>query len=176
MKRAGAAAWLLLLFVSAACRRGASAPAEAARPSPPDQIIGQFTMDSFAKGAHAWTLESPKAYVYEPEKRVDVDQPRIRFYDKDRPGALMTAGKGRFRTDNRDLFAWDGVVITSTDGARLQSDWMKYASARDVVVSTAPVTLTRGSSVVRGIGWEAKPDLSHMVVHHQTVEWSGDRK
>ncbi len=175
MRRAGSL--VLALLLAAACRRGEpSSDAPEAKATPPDQIIASFAMDSYAKGAREWVLESPKAFVYEADKRVDVDRPHIRFYRNEKPGSVVEAGRGRLHTDSRDLEAWNGVVMVSTEGARLESPSMDYKSAQDLVVSTAPVVVTRGSSVIRGVGWEAKPDMSHMVVHHQTVEWSGPDK
>jgi LPS export ABC transporter protein LptC len=159
----------LLLLAAAACRRGPAAPE--AKPSAPDQVIAQFTMDNFQQGAREWTLEAPRAFVFEAEKRVEVEKPHIRFYDKGRPGASLDAGRGRFFTDRRDLRAWDGVVMVSTDGARLESPWMDYDADKDLVTSTAPVTVTRQRSVLRGVGWEAKPDLSKVVVKRQTLEY-----
>jgi LPS export ABC transporter protein LptC len=158
-----------LSLVMWGCGRPSSGEAEKVSAAP-DQIIGQFTMDNFTGKGREWTLESPKAYVFEPQERVDVDAPHIRFYDEGKPGALLEAGKGRFHTGRKDLRAWDGVVMISTDGARLESDWMNYDAVQDLVTSTAPVTVTRGRSVLRGIGWEAKPDMSRVVVRKQRVE------
>lgn len=165
---------LALALAAAGCSPGGRAPsADASRQAMPDQVIAQFSMENFVQGGREWTLESPKAYVYEVENRVDVDRPRIRFYEKGRPGAVMDAGRGRFFTDSRDLRAWDGVVMVSTDGAKVESPWMEYRAQEDVIESTAPVTVTRQRSVLRGVGWRAKPDLSLVVVKNQVLEYSG---
>ena len=63
------------------------------------------------------------------------------------------------------------MVLVSTDGARVESPCMDYHADLDQVTSTASVTVYRNASVLRGVGWEAKPDLSHVVVHHQKVEY-----
>lgn len=170
MNEARAAA-LLLALAAGACSSDRGPAANA--PSIPDQIIVDFTMDNFAQNTREWKLESPKAYVYEKENRVEVEQPHIRFYDNGRPGATMDAGRGRFFTDSRSLRAWDGVVMVSTDGARVESPWMDYNAKADLVTSTAAVTVTRQRSVLRGVGWQAKPDLSKVVVRNQTLEYVG---
>lgn len=161
----------LFSLALAGCRR--AGPAAEPKDVPPDQVIAQFTMDNFSGAGREWTLTSPKAYIYEPDNRLEVEQPHIQFYEKGRPGAVMDAGRGRFFTDRRDLRAWDGVVMVSTDGARLESPWMDYDATADLVTSTAPVTVTRPNTVLRGVGWEAKPDLSRVVVKNQTLEYTG---
>jgi LPS export ABC transporter protein LptC len=167
----------LVFLLAAACRRGRGGSAgQESKPAVPDQVIGDFSMDNYDLGVRAWRLESPRAFVYEPEKKVELVRPHIRFYDKGRPGTVLEAGRGLLRTDRKDMRAWDGVVMVSTTGARLESPWMDYQAAEDRVVSTAPVTVTRGKSVMRGVGWEAKPDLSRLVVRHQTVEWVEEKR
>ncbi len=164
----------LILLPAAGCRRASRPPAGVAatvKPSVPDQVIAQFTVDNYTKGEHTWNLESPKAFVFEPEKRVDLDNPHIRFFEKGKPGAKMDAGKGSYFTDTGNLRSWDGVVLVSSDGARVESPSMDYNASLDKVTSTAAVTVYRIDSVLRGVGWEAKPDLSHVVVHHQKVEY-----
>jgi len=52
----------------------------------------------------------------------------------------------------------------------LESDWVRYEKQADRFVSTAPVTVTRGRSIVKGVGWEARSDLSDMVVREQRGE------
>lgn len=164
---------LLAALVLCGCGRSSPPVNGAAEGSaPPDQIIGDFTMDNYTGSGREWTLKSPKAYVFEPQKRVEVETPRIQFFDDGKPGAQLEAGMGRFHTGKKNLRAWDGVVMVSTDGARLESEWMFYDAKKDLVTSTAPVTVTRGRSVLRGVGWEAKSDMSRVVVRNQTVEIS----
>jgi hypothetical protein len=67
--------------------------------------------------------------------------------------------------------------MVSTDGARLNSDWLQYVAEKDRIVSTAPVTIVRRGSVIRGVGWEAAPDLSEVFIKRQRVEIDdADRK
>jgi LPS export ABC transporter protein LptC len=165
-----AALFLGALLGGCQSKRGAAA-GNAEKPAAPDQIISQFTVDNVVDGERKWVLDSPKAYVYEAEKHVDIDYPKIRFLDNGRPGTLMQAGRGRYFTETGSLQSWDGVVLVSTEGALVESPSMNYDARRDLVTSTAPVTVTREDSVLRGIGWEAKPDMSRVIVHHQTVEY-----
>lgn len=127
-------------------------------------------MDSYNGAQRQWTLRSPHADLFDRDHRVDLVQPHVRFFSNGQSGSVVTAAKGRLDTDTKDFWAGGGVVMVSTDGVHLESDWVRYEKALDHFVSTAPVTVTRGRSIVRGIGWEARSDLSDMVIRDQRGE------
>ncbi|MGQ0644600.1 MAG: LPS export ABC transporter periplasmic protein LptC [Elusimicrobiota bacterium] len=167
---------LAAAFLAApACRQPSSKAAAdgADSASLPEQTIHGFTLEAFVDGRLDWRLSSPRADLFERENSVAVDKPTVRFFEDGRPGARMQAGRGRVDTESKDMWAWDDVVVVSTDGARLESDWMRYISASDRLVSTAPVTVVRAGSTARGVGWEASADLSEVVIHRQRVEIEG---
>lgn len=136
----------------------------------PDQVIREFRMDTYAKGALAWSLTAPEARMYDASQRADLDKPEVRFFQDRRPGSVVTAAYGDMNTRTRDMGAGGGVVIVSTEGARLETPWMRYDSQKDLLFSTAAVVMTRGRSVVRGVGWSARPDFSEMEVRRQRGE------
>jgi len=131
-------------------------------------------MDSFNGSHREWTLQSPSADIFERKNRVDVFQPRLKFFNRGVPGATLRADRGRLDTASRDMWADGSVVMVSTDGVRLETDFMRYDSASDRFLSTAPVTLTRGASRVTGVGWEARPDLSEMIVRQERGELASE--
>ncbi len=175
--RASWAAGFLAVLLSAC--RGASAPS-----GPPDspsgpratQTVDDFAIDAFVEGRRNWTLLSPRAEVFETEGYIDVRAPAMRFYEQDQLESTLEAGRGRIQTESKDVWAGGGVVLVSTDGARLTSEWLRYAGDQDRISSTAPVTITRRGSVIRGVGWEASPDLKEVVVHQQRVEIQNEDK
>lgn len=159
--------WLLV----AACRRHPSVPAEAQSPDrEPDQTLAAFTMDSYAGPLRQWSLKSPHADLFDREHRVELASPQVRFFNDGRPGSKVNAAHGRLDTETKDFWAGGGVVMASTDGVHLESDWVRYEKSSDRFVSTAPVTVTRGRSIVKGVGWEARSDLSDMVIREQRGE------
>lgn len=136
----------------------------------PDQTLSTFTMDSYTGALRQWTLTSPHADLFDRDHRVDLVSPEVRFYSAERAGANVTASEGRLDTESKDFWAGGGVVMVSTDGIHLETDWVRYEKMSDRFVSTAPVTVTRGRSIVRGVGWEARSDLSDMEIRNQRGE------
>ena len=157
-----------LAALLAACGQRPSPPSDAA--APPDQVIREFRMDTYARGNLVWSLTAPEARVYDGRQRADLDRPEVRFFADHRPGSVVTAAHGEMNTRTRDMAADGGVVIVSTEGARLETPWMRYDSQKDLLFSTAAVVITRGRSVVRGVGWSARPDFSEMEVRRQRGE------
>lgn len=157
--------WAAIAVGLAACGGKPAAPDPAA--ATPDQVIREFRMDTYAKGALAWSLTAPEARVYDATQRADLDRPEVRFFSDNRPGSVVTAAHGDMNTRTRDMGAGGGVVIVSTEGARLETPWMRYDSQKDLLFSTAAVVITRGRSVVKGVGWSARPDFSEMEVRRQ---------
>jgi len=136
----------------------------------PEQTVVRFTLDAYAEGVKDWSLTAPRADLFETMNRIDVKRPTVQFFERGRPGSVMDAGAGIVHTDTQDMRAWAGVVMVSTDGARVESDWLDYKNKEERLISTAPVTIVRGGSVTRGVGWEASPDLSEIIIRQQTVE------
>ncbi len=87
-----------------------------------------FTMDTYARGLRQWSLTSPEARPVRRDHRVDLDRPRrFAFLTDGRPGSAVTAAHGEMNTRKRkDMVAGGGVVMVSTEGVRLESDWMRY--------------------------------------------------
>jgi LPS export ABC transporter protein LptC len=133
-----------------------------------------FVIDAFSDGKRDWTLSSPEAQLFEQDESILVSTPTVKFYEEEQLSSGFTSGRARLNTRSKDMRAWDGVVMTSTDGATLTSEWFDYIHEKDLIVSTAPVTVEKGGTLIRGIGWTATPDLSKLSVERQTVEISGE--
>jgi LPS export ABC transporter protein LptC len=161
-------AWAAALTL-AACR---PASRGGGTESQPEQILRRFTLDNYVEGGRTWSLTAPRATFMEMDNRLDVEGPFLRFYDRGRAGSTVNASRGSVDTRSGDLRAWDGVIMTSTEGARLTSEWVNYGAKDHLLVSTAPVTITRGRSVVRGVGWEASVTLGDVRIHNQRMEIS----
>jgi LPS export ABC transporter protein LptC len=161
----------ILLGALAACQGRPGGPqGEDPDDGRPDQTLGKFSMDSFQGVERQWSLVSPHADLYDREHRVDLETPDVQFFTKGKHSSTVSAAHGRLNSESKDFLAEGGVVMVSTEGVRLESDWVKYEKTTDRFSSTAPVTVTRGRSVVSGVGWEGKSDLSDLVIRNQRGE------
>jgi LPS export ABC transporter protein LptC len=161
----------LFLGALAACQgKPKGTPGEDPYDGRPDQTLGKFSMDSFQGVDRQWVLVSPHADIYDREHRVDLETPDVQFFTEGKHSSTVSAAQGRLDSESKNFWAGGGVVMVSTEGVRLESDWVTYEKATDRFSSTAPVTVTRGRSVVYGVGWEGKSDLSDLVIRNQRGE------
>jgi LPS export ABC transporter protein LptC len=133
-------------------------------------VITQFTLDSYAAGLISTALKAPRAEIFEKSELIELSTPAVKFFEGGKLSSTLNAGRGRVHADTHDVWAWNTVVIESTDNVKLTSDWLHYSSAIDRIVSTAPVVIVREGTVIHGRGWEASPHLDDIVVHQQKVE------
>lgn len=166
----------ILLGALVSCKPQVSSHKPAVRHPPKEsgaavQVVKGLTLDSYKGLFLVWRLRSPQAERYPVEERIELARPEVQFYEQGRKSSFLSAGRGRLFNTSQDLLAWDGVVLISTDGMKLVGDVVRYDGKLQHITSTAPVTVTRGRSVARGVGWEASPDLSHIVIFNQETEW-----
>jgi LPS export ABC transporter protein LptC len=162
-----------LMFSTVACRTKPDVSVE--RRSGPEQRLYRFSVESLSGDKKNWHLESDQSDIYESRHEMSVVKPHVRFFKNGELSSTLTAGSGLIQTESKDMWLGEGMVLESTSGVRLSSDWMNYYEAAQKITSTAPVTIVRPGSVTRGDAWEAKPDMSEMIVHNQRVELISQR-
>ncbi len=184
----------LLIFsflVGLAGCRGSRAPASAAAPSvgseAPELTMEPVRIQSYSADGLEWELEAPRAQGYTTKNIMHINQLSVSLFDKGQKSSDIKADEGLIHTsqqssptsetvssrtitlDSGDMYLYGNVVVVSTDGARVDTDWLLYRKSTDLITSTAPVKITRDNSVTTGVGMEAKPDLSVLNIFNQTL-------
>lgn len=87
------------------------------------------------------------------------------------PVSPENAGKAVFgiELEPGDMHLSGEVVMISTDGGKLTTDWAHYHKKTDTVTSTAPVKVERPDSITYGVGMEASADLSRLHIFNETL-------
>ncbi len=67
------------------------------------------------------------------------------------------------------MYLSKNVVMVSTDGTKVLTDWARYSKKTDLITSSAPVTVVRSDSITNGVGMEARPDMSDLKIFNQTL-------
>ena len=65
---------------------------------------------------------------------------------------------------SNNMEARGDVVVTTTDGVRIQTPSLRYLNGTQRIVSDEFVRLERRGDVVTGIGFESDPSLDHFVL------------
>lgn len=131
----------------------------------PDQIIEGFTLVETENGKKQWTLSSRKASNYEKQKAIIIEGVNVDFYRENEDlYSTLTAESGTMNTTTNDMEARGHVLVVSKDGARLETNQLRWDNTRQKIVSDEFVRITRGKTVMTGIGLESDPSLEHVVI------------
>jgi LPS export ABC transporter protein LptC len=149
----------------AACGEDTSGDIAFDRENVPDEVFEDFVTQESDSGRMQWKLTAPLAKRFIKKHEIQMDEPRIEFYDDG--GVLqttLTSEQGTYYEDPGDLLAYGNVVVISTNGDELETDSLLWVNARNKIISNCFVKLTRGKDVVTGYGLECDNDLSSAVI------------
>ena len=123
-------------------------------PSVADLQIKEVDLEEEAKGVR-WRLRAEQALMYDKAGQTQLRQLVASIYRQERTWTIVgEEGELDRRTNNVEIRR--NVVVTSSDGLRLETAVLRWDSARKRLWTDAPVTLSRDGSVVRGSGLDVR--------------------
>jgi LPS export ABC transporter protein LptC len=129
----------------------------------PDQIIEEGTHVLTREGVKKAILNARRIYFYNAEGKVEADSVRVTFYDANGiEQSRLNADRGEIDQRTSDMIARGKVLVVSEDGSRIQGDELRYDAARDLIVSTRPVTVFQKTNRIQGQGVETDPGLTNI--------------
>lgn len=161
----------------------------------PGILINTMHLQSFGETGIEWEMYSPHVKGYPRENVFRARDLDIFLFDngqksssiKANDGIIVSQDKPRNPTPpksyfgspklNRgDMFLRGDVVVVSTDGTKVLTDWINFKRNQAIIVSTAPVQVIRDDSVTHGIGLEATPDLTSLKIFDETMIIKGEEE
>ncbi len=175
--------YFLLLTVLLGCGQKAQPPSGATVPPGivPDQIIEGFTLVETENGKKQWALTAQRASNYEKQKTVNIEVVKIDFFrENEELYSTLTSDRGTISTTSNDMEAQGHVLVVSKDGAKLETERLRWDNARQKIMSEDSVRITRGKTVMTGVGLESDPSLAHVVIKekfkaHSVPEKKGNK-
>lgn len=145
----GILVFIVLLFVACSEKNRP----EENTPKLPSQIIEGFTLVESSQGKRSYSLVADSAYLYDDEKRVEVFNPAIDFYDD--AGILFShlkANLGTVYTQSSNLTARSEVVVFTRDSTVLYTDSLSWVNSSKKVMTDAWVKIHSPEGDVLGRG------------------------
>jgi LPS export ABC transporter protein LptC len=116
-------------------------------------------------GIQRGELFADSAYIFDDNTRYILKNPRTTFNTAEGvKNGTMKADRGRYNLRQQILEGFGNVVITSTEGRRLTSPYVKYNQAINEVSSDTNFTMVEPGRTLSGIGFKADPQLQHVQV------------
>lgn len=181
------AAGLIFLTVFPACRSSEPSARQLPRVEKvADQKMEKLHLQSYGDTGLEWELSAPVAEGFSDDGSTIVKNLTVDLYENANKSTTVTADEGVMFSGSQkastltlstfsvtmnlgDMFLSGNVVMISTDGSKLLTDWAHYKKGTNLIVSSAPVTVIREDSVTKGFGMEATPDLAHVKIFKQTL-------
>lgn len=102
-----------------------------------------------------WKLDADHAEVFEQEGKTVLRGVTITIQEADRAWKV-TGEEGDLLDATKDVTIRKNVVLTSSDGTRLETDHLRWQAREKMVWTDTPVTLSRKGAVVTGQGLETR--------------------
>ncbi len=139
-------------------------PAPASTQTLPSQVIEQFTLCESGSGRQLYSLAADRAFVFDPDRRVDVVRLRVEFYDEDgRVHSVLVADQGTIY-QNENLVARGAVSVRTADSTLLLTDSLAWNNPAQQVQTDAPVEIVTPRGRVKGTGLVSDAALSRIEI------------
>jgi LPS export ABC transporter protein LptC len=138
--------------------RSWTARVESAGPeaSSADLRIKDVDLEEVTKGVR-WLLRAEQALMYEQEGRTSLRHLTIRVFQKDRSWTIL-GDEGDLDQKTKNVEIRKNVVITSSDGLRMDTSVIRWDADAQRLWTDQPVTLSRDGSVIQGTAFEMTTD------------------
>jgi lipopolysaccharide export system protein LptC len=150
-----------------------------------DLTMTHIYAQSFDAGGLQWEMKSPYGEGSTVRNTTTFKNIALTTFENGKKSSVLTAKEGYVATDlgnsttsvsalvkkygPGDMLARNDVVVVSTDGSRLTTDWLLYYQTTGVIETTAPVRIERQDSITTGIGMKAASGLSSVKIFKETL-------
>ena len=101
-------------------------------------------------------VDADKAFYYQGEKKVKLENPKAVFYGAMGKKTLVTARQGLIDSETNDVHLSEDVYLTSPEGYLLKTDSLYYKKEKQLITSESPVELIGDGFKVKGVGLKVK--------------------
>jgi LPS export ABC transporter protein LptC len=149
-------ALFVLLLAGTLFARSRTVVEDLAHPAPTraDLSIKEVDLEEEGRGVR-WRLRAELAQIFEREGRTTLRNLAVTLAEPDRSWTVV-GDEGELFSETKNVEIRRNVVVTSSDGLRLDTSVLRWDASRQRLWTDAPVTLSRGASVVKGSGLEVR--------------------
>jgi LPS export ABC transporter protein LptC len=131
-------------------------------PASADLALKQIAIEE-ETGKVRWRLTADQALVFEREGRTTLRNVSVAVQEPERSWTIA-AREGDLQQPSRDLEVRGDVVVTSSDGTRLETSLLRWKNAEQRLWTDAPVRIWRRGTVVDGTALDVNTREEAMTV------------
>jgi LPS export ABC transporter protein LptC len=130
-----------------------------------EQVMQKVQYVLTSAGVQRGELFADSAYIFDDNTRYVLKNVRTTFNTAEGvKNGTMRADRGKYNLRQQVLEGFGNVVITTTEGKKLTSPYVKYNQALNEVSSDTNFTMVEPGRTLSGIGFKADPQLQHLQV------------
>ncbi len=119
----------------------------------PSQIVEGFKLTESVSGKKLYHLQAVKAYLYETSDKIEVNEPKIVFYDENnKEFSTLIAHSGSVNNKTSDLIARNEVIVQTAESTYLYTDSLVWLNAKQIVTTDAWVKINSKQGNIEGQG------------------------
>jgi LPS export ABC transporter protein LptC len=131
-------------------------------PSRADLAIKDVEIEEDTRGVR-WRLRAEQALIFDQEGRTNLRKIAVDVQDKERSWTIV-GEEGDYFKEQQNVEVRRNVVVTSSDGVRLETSVLRWDGPSRRLWTDAPVVLSRDRSVITGTGLEVKMEDESTIV------------
>lgn len=158
--------WLvaaIAVITLASCRKATQPPVtgEASLADSAEQVLFDVRWFLTENGVKRGETFADTLYVFNDQTRFVMRRVRANFNTATgTPNGTLKGDRGTYNLRTQILEGFGNVVVTSTDGQRLNSNHLKYAKSSNTISSDSAYTLVKKTETQTGIGFVSDPNLT----------------
>ena len=119
-----------------------------------DLRIKEAEIEEVTQGVR-WRLKAEQALLYEGEGRTHLRKVSVNVFERDRAWTIV-GDEGDLYEASRNVEIRSNVVLTSSDGMRLETSVLRWQGQERRIWTDVPVRLSREGAVVNGTSLEVR--------------------
>src|SRR5262249_54066248 len=168
-----AARHLTAALAAAALSTASGCESEGARPTATvqaadtaDQVLEGFSHYVTADGIRKSRVEADTAYFYEGTHIALMRKLHATFYDpRGAESSPLPADRGTYHWQDGSMEAEGNVIVTSTDGRRLESRTLKFDPKKNQISTDQAFRFAHDNEFIQGTSFTSDPDFKNVVTN-----------
>ena len=120
----------------------------------------QTNQDAFKE----WELDAQTAQYFKDENKFALQSIEVTFFSNKEKVYKLTADRGEFYTDSKDIEVSGNVIAVTDEGYRIQTDSFRYNAEERKIFTDDEVTLTSEKMVMSGKGMVVNLDEERLYI------------
>ena len=152
----GVVALFVFLVAGTLIAKSRTAPVESAgaAASSADLRIKDAQIDEESGGVR-WQLKAEQALIFDGEGRTSLRNISVNVFERDRSWTIV-GEEGDLYEATKNVEIRNNVVLTSSDGLRLETSVLRWQGAERRLWTDAPVRLSRGGAIADGTALDVR--------------------